>query len=119
MNKGQAVSAPREKWVAAATLDQLPPGSVVGVELDGLDLALSNVNGTIHCTDNMCTHAYALLSDGWLEGSVLECPLHGGKFDVVTGKALCAPLTQDLVVYQTRTTEGQIEVLIPEQVPSA
>ena len=98
----------------ATNLERLPPGSVVGIELDGRDLALSNVDGNIYCTDNVCTHAYALLSDGLLEGSVLECPLHGGQFDVVTGKALCAPVTEDLVVYQTRTIDNQIEVLLPE-----
>jgi nitrite reductase/ring-hydroxylating ferredoxin subunit len=115
MDEGQTVSAPREKWVVAASVEQVPPGSVVGVELNGCDLALSNVDGNIHCTDNVCTHAYAFLSDGWLEGTVVECPLHGGQFDVVTGKALCAPVTEDLVVYRTRTIGNQIEVLIPEQ----
>ena len=119
MKEGQAVPATRQKWVVAATLDQLPPGSVIGVELNGRDLALSNVDGRIHCTDNVCTHAYALLSDGWLEGTVLACPLHGGQFDVVTGKALGAPVTEDLVVYQTRTTDRQIEVWILEQAPAA
>jgi nitrite reductase/ring-hydroxylating ferredoxin subunit len=119
MNERQIASGPLEKWLPAATLNQLPPGSVIGIELDGRDLALSNVNGNIHCTDNVCTHAYALLSDGWLEGTVLECPLHGGQFDVVTGKALCAPVTEDLVVYQTRTIDNRIEVLIPEQAPPA
>lgn len=119
MKEGQTVSALREKWVTAATLDQLPPGLVLRIELDGRDLALSNVDGNIHCIDNVCTHAFALLSDGWLDGSVLECPLHGGRFDVVTGKALCPPATEDLVVYRTRTIDKQIEVLIPEQVPPA
>ncbi len=119
MNEGQTVSGLREKWLVAATLEQLPPGSVIGIELQGRDLALSNVDGSIHCIDNVCTHAFALLSDGWLEGTVLECPLHGGQFDVVTGKALCAPVTEDLAVYQTRMTDGQIEVLLPEQAPPA
>jgi nitrite reductase/ring-hydroxylating ferredoxin subunit len=114
MSERQTDSATQEKWVVAASLEQLPPGSVVGVELNGHDLAISNVNGSIHCTDNLCTHAYALLSDGWLEGTVLECPLHGGQFDVATGKALCAPVTEDLVVYRTRTVGNHIEVLVPE-----
>jgi nitrite reductase/ring-hydroxylating ferredoxin subunit len=119
MNERQTVSARREDWVVAANLEQLPPGSVVGIELNGRDLALCNVDGKVHCMDNVCSHAYALLSDGWLDGTVLECPLHGGQFDVVTGKALCAPVTQDLVVYQTRTIDNQIEVLISEQAPPA
>jgi nitrite reductase/ring-hydroxylating ferredoxin subunit len=119
MNERPTVSASREKWLVAATLEQLPSGSVVGVKLDGRDLAIANVDGRMHCTDNVCTHAYAYLSDGWLEGTVLECPLHGGQFDVVTGKALCAPVTEDLVVYQTRMIDNRIEVLVPEQTPPA
>jgi len=112
-------STPLDKWVAAANLEEVPPGSVKGIQLEGRDLALSNVEGIIYCTDNVCSHAYALLSDGWLEGTVLECPLHGGQFDVVTGNALCAPVTEPLVVYRTRTIDNRIEVLIPDQAPLA
>jgi len=114
MNDDQTSSALQEKWCAVATLDQVPPGTVIGIEVDGRDLAIANLEGNIHCIDNVCSHAYALLSDGWLDGTALECPLHGGQFDVVTGKALCAPVTEDVAVYQTRTVERQIEVLLPE-----
>jgi nitrite reductase/ring-hydroxylating ferredoxin subunit len=110
-------STPQDKWIAAANLEEVPPGSVKGIELEGRDLALSNVEGTIYCTENVCSHAYALLSDGWLEGTVLECPLHGGQFDVVTGNALCAPVTEALVVYRARTIDNRIEVLIPDHAP--
>ena len=59
-------------------------------------LALYRVDGEFFCTDNVCTHAYALLTDGWLEGHVIECPLHAGQFDIRTGKGLCPPITTDL-----------------------
>ena len=52
----------------------------------GLNLALYHVGDAWFCTDNICTHAFALLTDGWLEGHVIECPLHGGQFDIRTGK---------------------------------
>ena len=110
---------PRRWMAAGCDLGRAAPGSVKGIELEGRDLALSNVEGTIYCTDNVCTHAYAFLSDGWLEGTVLECPLHGGQFDMVTGSPLCAPVTEPLVVYRTRTIDNQIEVLIPDQAPPA
>jgi nitrite reductase/ring-hydroxylating ferredoxin subunit len=119
MQEERRAGAPGEKWLVVATLDQVPPGTVLGIEIGGLDLAVANVDGGIHCIDNVCTHAYALLSDGWLDGTVLECPLHGGQFDVVTGTALCAPVIENLVVYQTRTVDKQIEVLLPDQAPPA
>lgn len=107
-----AIDAQR-RWVSVADVDHVSPGSAVGVQTGDLDLLLCNVDGVIYCTDNICTHAYALLSDGWIEGTEIECPLHGGRFDVRTGRALCAPVTQDLIVYPTRTVDGRVEVSIP------
>ena len=87
MNRINTAVGAERCWVSVATIDQVSPGSFVGVQAGDLDLLLCNLDGTIHCTDNICTHAYALLCDGWLEGMEIECPLHGGRFDIVTGKA--------------------------------
>ena len=113
MNRINTAVGAERCWVSVATIDQVSPGSFVGVQAGDLDLLLCNLDGTIHCTDNICTHAYALLCDGWLEGMEIECPLHGGRFDIVTGKALCAPVALDLIVYPTRTVDGRIEVSVP------
>lgn len=56
--------------------------------------------------------AYALLSDGLLEDDMGECPLHGGCFNVKTGKALCEPAEVDLRVYPTRLVENRIEICV-------
>jgi naphthalene 1,2-dioxygenase system ferredoxin subunit len=48
------------------------------------------------------------MSDGFLEGKEIECPLHQGKFDVCTGKALCAPLTEDIRVYPVRIENKRV-----------
>ena len=61
-------------------------------------------------TDNLCTHGAARMSDGFLEGREIECPLHQGRFDVCTGKAMCAPLTQDLRVYPVRIENKRVLV---------
>ncbi|MWB76869.1 Rieske 2Fe-2S domain-containing protein [Pseudooceanicola sp. 216_PA32_1] len=89
---------------------ELPEGAVRGIDIGDLQLAAFNVAGAIHVTDNVCTHAYALLSEGFLEDNVIECPLHGGQFDVVTGKALCDPAECDLKVYPVRVEGGQVWV---------
>lgn len=47
----------------------------------GLNLALYNVDGAFYCTDNVCSHAYALLNEDWLERHLIECPLHKGSPD--------------------------------------
>jgi hypothetical protein len=51
---------------------------------------------------------------GWLDSNVVECPLHGGQFDVSTGKAVCSPAEVDIQTYAVRVTNGRIEVLLPE-----
>jgi nitrite reductase/ring-hydroxylating ferredoxin subunit len=56
-------------------------------------------DGGVYAIDNVCTHALAYLSEGWLEGDVIECPLHGGCFNVRTGKGLGDPIEEDLKTY--------------------
>jgi naphthalene 1,2-dioxygenase system ferredoxin subunit len=71
------------------------------------------VDDAFYATDNVCTHAFALLSDGFLDGTVVECPLHGGQFDVTSGAAVLEPAECDLRSYPVRVVDGHIEVLIP------
>lgn len=91
-----------DNWVDAAARDDVPEGDVVGIKVDGKEIALYEVEGDIYATDNICTHGHARMSDGFLEGREIECPLHQGKFDVCTGKALCAPLTENIRTYPVR-----------------
>ena len=71
---------------------------------------LYEVEGEVYATDNLCTHGAARMSDGFLEGREIECPLHQGRFDVCTGKTLCAPLTQDIRTYPVRIENQRIWV---------
>jgi nitrite reductase/ring-hydroxylating ferredoxin subunit len=101
------------QWHDLAALDDVPAGQMSAHEIGDIHLALYNIGGAIYATDNVCTHAYALLTDGWLDNNVVECPLHGGQFDVCTGKAVCTPAETDLKIYSTRVSNGRIEVLLP------
>lgn len=91
-----------ENWIDAIARDAVPEGDVVGVVVAGKDLAFYEVDGEVFATDNLCTHGAARLSDGFLEGKEIECPLHQGRFDVCTGKAMCAPLTEDIKTYPVK-----------------
>ena len=98
-----------ENWISVAKLSDVAEGSVIGVETMGLSLAVYHLNGGDICvTDNVCTHAFALLSEGWLEDNVIECPLHAGQFDVRTGKGLGAPIEADLRVFPVKVEGGEI-----------
>jgi nitrite reductase/ring-hydroxylating ferredoxin subunit len=98
------------KWRVVARVAELPPGQVKRVLVAGCDVALCNLRGEFHAIDNICTHAYACLSDGYFEGDELECPLHGGRFDVRTGKAGGGIVTEDVRRYAVRV-EGDLVLL--------
>ena len=95
-------------WTDAVAVDELPEDDVMGLEVQGLDIALYSVDGEVFATSNTCTHGQARLCDGFLEGGVIECPLHQGRFDVRSGKALCAPVTEDLRSYPVKIEGGRV-----------
>lgn len=99
-----------EQWTDVAALDEVPVGDVMAIKCQGHEIALYEVDGEIFATDNICTHGQARMSDGFLEGREIECPLHQGRFDVCTGKALCAPLTEDIKTYPVKI--DQLRVLL-------
>ena len=86
----------------------MPEDDVIGVLVNGRDVALYNTGGEIFATDNVCTHGQARLCDGFLEGHEIECPLHQGKFDVRTGKPTCAPVTEAIRSYLVKVEAGRI-----------
>ena len=73
-------------WVKAGNRGDLKEGDVLGVLLAGREIALYDLDGELFATDDICTHRRARLSDGYLEGRTIQCPLHFGKFDIITGE---------------------------------
>ncbi len=99
-------------WVRVARRGDLAEGGVLGVEVGARQIAIYDCDGILYATDNVCTHAEARLSEGWLDGTTIECPLHGARFDVKSGKVLAPPASEDLKTYPVRLSEGAIEVEI-------
>ena len=97
-------------WVRAAGRRDVAAGEVIGVEIGGRSIAIYDCDGDLFATDNICTHAYACLSDGWLDGDAIECPLHAARFDVRTGKVLDPPATEDLKTYAIRVFGDEIQI---------
>lgn len=97
-------------WIRVAAADEVIEGAPLALEACGTSIALYRVEGVLFATDNVCTHEFAMLSEGWLEGHVIECPLHAGQFDIRTGKALCRPVETDLKTYPVKV-EGD-DVLV-------
>jgi nitrite reductase/ring-hydroxylating ferredoxin subunit len=108
-----SVAQPRENWVTVAEKSALTPDSAIGVTVGKLDIAIYNVGGELYATDNICPHAYGYLNHGWLEGDIIECPLHGARFEVKTGKGIDGPFECDLKTFAVRVVGEEIQVEVP------
>ena len=87
----------------------IPPGESARVILD-VPIAIFNIDGEFHAIDDTCSHQEASLSDGWLEGFLVECPLHSSCFDVRDGKVHGLPATKSVRVHKVRVVDGVIWV---------
>ena len=100
-------------YVKAATLAEVPPGTVKGVRPSpGYHIVLCNVEGTVYAIDDVCCHAGGMLRFGTLDGESIECPLHSAFFNLKTGEAEGPPATEPIRIYPVRLNEEHIEVEI-------
>jgi nitrite reductase/ring-hydroxylating ferredoxin subunit len=101
-------------WVRAAAKGDVAEGACIGVRVGDKEVAIYHLPGGEFCaTENVCSHEYALLSDGWLENACIECPLHAAQFDVRTGKAMSAPAEEDIAVYPIKADGDDLLVQVP------
>lgn len=102
------------RWTRVADVGDIPEGTAARVSVEGIDIAICNVDGQLHAIGDTCTHAEASLTDGELyedmRGWVLECPLHGSQFDVTTGEAVSLPATGNSGKYALQVEDGSIYV---------
>ena len=99
-----------DPWFDASAADAVPADDVIGVVVEGRDIALYKADGEIFATDNICTHGKARLCDGFLDGHEIECPLHQGRFDVRTGKPTCDPVSEPIRVYPVKIVDGRVSL---------
>ena len=97
-------------FVKVAELGELSPGNLKMVEVGDDQILLANVAGNIYACDNVCTHAFAPLSEGGLDEEQIECPLHGSVFNVATGEVIDPPAVKNLRVFQVRIEDQDILV---------
>lgn len=92
----------------------LSPGEVrVAIDEAIGRIAVFNVDGELFAIEDRCSHQEARLSDGFVEGCAVECPLHASLFDLRTGKPGGPPATTPVRVFSVRTDSGVIVVELP------
>lgn len=98
----------RTSWIDVASANELSEGGTLRVLLNGEPVCLYRIGETIHATHDTCTHGQASLADGLVQGEIIECPLHQGRFHIPTGKAVGVPCTEDIRVYAVKVENGSI-----------
>jgi nitrite reductase/ring-hydroxylating ferredoxin subunit len=89
-------------------VDEVPAGTARRVTIGGRALAVFNLDGAFHVIDDTCSHGFASLAEGFIDGAVVECPWHGGAFDIRTGAAVGAPCVTPVAVYPTGLRDGMV-----------
>ena len=95
------------EFVKVTNRSELPPGGRKLADIDGRAIALFNVDGTYYAIDDVCTHDGGPLAEGDLKGCEIECPRHGARFDVRTGKALSFPAFEPVTTHQVDVRGGR------------
>ena len=98
-----------------AALEEVPPGTMKLVWVDGTDPVLVvNLDGEILALQGICSHEYFELDKGFLSGGSLTCALHLSRFDLRTGEALDPPAEAPLARYPVVIADGRISIEVPD-----
>ena len=97
-------------FIKVAQVSELKTGEMIAVTIGDDQVLLTNIEGNFHAIDDVCSHAYACLSDGDIDGEEVECPLHGGSFNAMTGMPMNPPADKPLSVFQVKVEGDDIFV---------
>ena len=98
-------SLPEQK---VGQVSDYPTGTMKLAEVAGKQILIVNVDGKIYAIANTCTHQGGPLNEGTLEGKLVRCPWHGGRFDVTTGKVVGPPPKKDEQAFQIKILGNDI-----------
>jgi nitrite reductase/ring-hydroxylating ferredoxin subunit len=93
-------------FVRICSVNDIPEGSVKAFQVNGSAVAVYHSAGAFYASEDICSHEHEHLSEGWLEGEVIECPRHGAQFNLKTGEALSLPATEPIAVFEVKV-EGE------------
>ena len=105
--RNQNILVPR---IQLCKTDEVPIGGALKIETAGLILALFRTGSEFYTTDDCCTHGPGSLSEGFLEGEVIECNFHQGKFNIRTGEVVLPPCTVPIRIYKTVVEDGTVYI---------
>jgi 3-phenylpropionate/trans-cinnamate dioxygenase ferredoxin subunit len=102
-------------WVEVCTVDDLDEEEVIGFDHNGKKYAIYRLQGdNFYASDGLCTHEKVALAGGLVIDGCIECPMHNGRFDVTTGKAVKPPVHEDLKTYKAERRGDKVFINLPE-----
>jgi nitrite reductase/ring-hydroxylating ferredoxin subunit len=101
-----------EHFVTVAKKGYLEPGELMYVEVDDEPVCLINLNGELHALNDTCTHEDASLADGEIDGDEIECPMHGGAFNILTGAPTSFPVVVPIEKYLVRIEGDDVQISV-------
>lgn len=101
------------RFVRVAKLEDVGQGQARVFEVNGRRVAVCHSEDGVYAIDDRCTHDNGPLGEGELLDGEIECPRHGARFDIKTGKALCLPAVGAVATYQVDIRDGEIWISVP------
>jgi len=99
-------------FTRAASVAEVPSGTIHQFQVGGTAIALANESGKFYAINDVCIHRGGPLGEGELEGNVVTCPWHGWQYDVTTGKVTQNP-TMGVACYATEVRGDEVFVDVP------
>jgi 3-phenylpropionate/trans-cinnamate dioxygenase ferredoxin subunit len=108
------VTATSSGFATGLAAADVAPGTVRVVQVAGRSLCVGlTEEGEWGAIDNVCTHDGGVLGEGELDGDAVECPRHGGRFDLFSGRVLALPPVRPVNAYPVRVADGEVVVELP------
>ena len=102
-------------WRFVAKTSEIAEDEPKAVRIGNLLIALYKISDSIYATDDICTHEFASLSEGFVDGDVIECWLHRARFHIPSGKVVEPPATEDLRTFPVKVVGDHVYVEISEK----
>ena len=101
-----------QRRIELCSAGDVAPGNALKVETEGLTVAVFNLDGQFYVIDDHCTHGPGSLSEGYIDGDVVECDFHNGAFNIKTGEVVSPPCMIPVRTYRTMVEDDRVFILV-------
>lgn len=98
------------EWIEVMSASALAAGEHAVVDVDGVDVAVFNIDGEFYAIEDVCSHDGGEIASGQLDGDEIVCPRHGARFCVRTGEVKCAPAYENVARFSLRIVDGKLQL---------